>query len=195
MRSLILDIQAQALDPTRKVTDLVRSVLAAALKLDLTDLRDWANHELRGYSHDSVVPPYRRVSGELRAHNPYRGWIPVVLEDPAMADQLSHRDIGQPLSELEDMRESDSDSSLLKVPLPHDILIRVFGQTDALRLGLVPTLIIPRSALAGILDAVRSVVLQWSISLEKAGVIGTDLQFSRDEIANAQTVPFRVDPR
>ena len=43
------------------------------------------------------------------------------------------------------------------------------------------TVVIPPSALAGILDAVRNALLEWALKLEKSGVRGEGMSFSPDE--------------
>jgi len=193
MASMVLDLQAAALDPNRRVSDLLRTVLLVATKLDIGEFRDWANRELRGYGNSDTVPPYRHVRGQLRAHNPYHGWVPVMLEDTAMHEKLSVRPIGQAVSELEDLYYSDRKDGTLQVPLQHDWLRKVFGHTEAFALGMVPTLLVDRSTIVGIIDAIRNVVLSWTLYLERNGILGTAKTFSQQEVAIAKTVPITVE--
>jgi hypothetical protein len=70
MASLVEQIQADVLDRTVPVTDLLRKAKVVAIKLDLPELLAWAEAEPNGYQDEKVpVPQYRRqVAGRLRAY-------------------------------------------------------------------------------------------------------------------------------
>lgn len=127
------------------------------------------------------MPAYRKIEGQLIAHNPFRGWIPVMFDDPAEARLLSTRDLGASLAEIEQLQNSPADRGTLQMPLPPEIVAAAFGQTREYQMGMVPTLIVPRNAVEGMLDAVRNTVLDWSLKLEREGVLGEGMTFSREE--------------
>lgn len=98
MKSLVLELQAEALDSNVPVADLLRKALVVARKLNIPALQEWCESELKGYSGPGTeVPSYRKMEGRLMAHNPYRGWIPVMFKDPEVAGVLSKRDLGAPV--------------------------------------------------------------------------------------------------
>jgi hypothetical protein len=190
-QSLVIDLQRDAMNPDVRVSNLLRKAVVVAAKLGQHELRDWAQRELQGYMDGTPCPPYRRVQGQLRAHNPFRGWIPVVFEDADMARALSQRHSGQSVGEIEDLLSRQT--GFLQIPLSPDHLQSVFGRTEEYRLGLVPTLIVDKTSLTGILEAVRNLVLDWSLRLEQEGVLGEGFTFSQDEKARATHVTYNIN--
>jgi len=57
----------------------------------------------------------------------------------------------------------------------------------------IPYTVVQRSQLRGILDAVRTSVLNWSLKLEADGIVGDGMSFSPDEkkIASEQAADLR----
>lgn len=192
MTSLVLELQREAMDPGVRVSDLLRRAVVVAAKLGIDEFQEWARRELTGYVADNPIPSYRRVSGALRAHNPYHGWIPVLLKNTALQKKLESRDAGQSISELEDIYNSPGQADTLQMPLPHDWLMKVFGNSSEFQLGMVPTLLIGRSTIRGILDAVRNDVLRWSLELEKQGILGEGMTFTIAEKTKAAGVTYQI---
>ncbi len=190
--SLVLELQHEAMNPNVRVADLLRKSLVVAAKLGIGDFSAWAQQELAGYLHTEQTPTYRRVRGELRAHNPYHGWIPVILHDEELREKLESRDAGQAIGELEDLYHSPGKSNTLQMPLPQDWLLQLFGQTREFRLGMIPTLLLGKSTIRGILDAVRNEVLRWSLELERRGVLGEGMTFSPEEKTRAAAVHYHI---
>jgi len=180
------------MDPSVRVADLLRKAVVVATKLKIDAFRIWAAKELGGYGEEDV-PPYRYLQGQLKAHNPYHGWTPVIIEDSELAEKLSHRGAGQSIGELEDLYTRGPEAgSTLQVPLPHKWLLQVFGNTEAFRLGMIPTLLIDRTAIYGVLDTVRNEVLQWSLQLEREGILGAGMSFSKEEVTRAATITYNI---
>lgn len=191
MRSLVLDLQQAAMNADARVSDILRKAVVVATKLRIETFKTWAEAEFRGYS-DEPIPPYRNVRGQLRARNPYHGWIPVILEDAQLAKKLSQRDIGQPISELEELYHRGGNSDTLQVPLPNEWLLKVFAHTPEFQLGIVPTLLVGRAEVFGILEAVRNEVLRWSLELERQGILGEGMTFSPEEVQRAATITYNI---
>jgi hypothetical protein len=190
MDSLVLELQRDAMDRTVRVSDLLRKAFVVATKLQQNELRDWAQRELKGYMDGTPCPLYRRVEGELRAHNPFRGMIPVVVDDADLAGALTKRHAGQSIAEIEALVDRDFGS--LQMPMPAEWLTKIFGRSQEFRLGLIPTLIVDKTALTGILEAVRNLVLDWSLRLEQEGVVGRGLTFSTEEISRATHLTYNI---
>ncbi|MBP8233479.1 MAG: hypothetical protein KAY22_14335 [Rhizorhabdus sp.] len=92
MAGSVEEIQAQALDPNVKVSDLLRRVKLAAVKLQLEDTAEWVDRELRGYSDPETVPTYRRTVGQLRAHTLFHGILPVMGNSPWIDEVCKNSD-------------------------------------------------------------------------------------------------------
>ena len=178
MGSVVLELQRDALDQTIRVSDLLRKALVVARKLGLHEFQNWIDAELSGYHKGTDIPEYRELSGQVRGWNPYRGWIPIVFEDPVMAERLSRRKCGQSIAELEHLVEDRGKGSSLHMPFPQDIqrkLCQGFGFDTEV------SLFIPSTSIIRILDAVRTIVLNWAIKLEEDGVLGEGLSFTTEE--------------
>jgi hypothetical protein len=184
--SLVRKLQADALDPKTPVSSLLRTAKVIATKLNLQDALDWIDRELDGYMGLTAeeLPPYRRLSGEPKAWNPYHGWQPIQFHNPDMARKFSQAPIGQALGAIEEGLRGDRNGSYVFPYSPEikAILAKALGYpTDT-------TNFISYSQLWGIIDAVRNLVLNWTLELEKAGVSGEDMQFTTEEMKHAQPV-------
>ncbi len=187
MTPLVLQLQEDALDPNVGIADLLRKAKVVAAKLDLTEFREWVESELNGYTGNTDVPDYRKVHARVKALNPYQGWIPIIIEDREMERIVSSCSIGQAIGTLEDVtHRSKGGAGYLAFPLPgaaQQALARMTGFNMEFQLHF------DASSASGILDAVRNRVLDWSISLEKAGVTGEGMTFTgrEREAAKAMT--------
>lgn len=193
MQPIVLQLQADCLDHSTQPTALLRKALVVATKLKLPDFGQWCDSELNGYKDMTKVPDYRQIHGEIKVHNPYHGWQPVLFQDSRILKLLSERKLAQPISELEDVVKSHSSKSVLQMPFPPELLHKFFDG-DYLNLGLIPVIIVNPSELVGIMDSVRNVILQWTLKLEEQGILGDGLMFTTKEIRIAAANPnIRID--
>jgi AbiTii-like protein len=178
--SLVLELQKNCLDRSVAALEIMRKALVVARKLSATDFQRWIELEMQGYKPGEEIPDYRVVKGEIKAWNPYRGWIDTHFGDPEMQRLLSRRAIGQPIGQIETvLRNADS---VLLVPFDakteHDLM-------EASALPLKPSLHVSVAAVEGILDKVRDVVLNWCLDLESKGILGEGITFSEKDKQNA----------
>lgn len=71
VNSLVLELQSAAWNSEEKVTNLLRKALVVAKKLGVTEFASWIDSEMYGYKETKVIPDYRKVTGVIRAFNPY----------------------------------------------------------------------------------------------------------------------------
>lgn len=191
-KPLILEIQHEALNEGASVTSLLRKVKAAAIKLDQRDTAGWVQHELQGYSNISAmdIPEYRQLYGTLKGVNPYRGYIPIYSDggDNEIDRLLTFAPIMQAIGTIEDEVRKSS-GQLLQYSLGAERIDFLQRQLDV---PMEVRLLLGRSQLQGILDAVQNLVLDWSLELEKSGVLGEGMSFSRDEKEKATHVTQQV---
>ena len=185
MKSLIvIELQKLATDENESITKLLKQALIVATKLNLLDFQIWINKELDGYNNVKEVPKYRHVMGEIKAWKPYnRIWIPLIWRDFPKGGL--ERSIVQPISEIEYIfkKQDNNKKNFLTIPFSSEqqaILIEHFDPPSP------PVLIIPRSSMSKILDAVRNIILRWSLKLEAEGILGEEMSFTEDEKGNAQ---------
>ena len=182
--SIVIELQKLATDENESITKLLKQALIVATKLNLLDFQIWINKELDGYNNVKEVPKYRHVMGEIKAWNPYnRIWIPLIWRDFPKGGL--ERSIVQPISEIEYIfkKQDNNKKNFLTIPFSSEqqaILIEHFDPPSP------PVLIIPRPSMSKILDAVRNIILRWSLKLEAEGILGEEMSFTEDEKGNAQ---------
>ena len=188
MTSLVLELQAKTVDRDTTVTELLRLAKMVAVKLELQEFEQWVNSELNGYS-GTPVPPYRVLRGQMKAVNPFHGLIPVQFPDDDLAKSASEKFLMQRISEIEAL--ATQVESNLMMPLSDEmqgLLQRLFRQNMEFKLTFQPI------ALVGVVDAVRNVILDWSLTLEKNGILGEGMSFSKQdkEKAHDQSVNYHI---
>jgi len=67
---------------------------------------------------------------------------------------LSVREIGQSIGEIEQTVGHVTNDETIEVSFPHALLIRIFGNTEEFRHGMIPTLVLEKTQLFGILETV-----------------------------------------
>jgi hypothetical protein len=178
MTSLVLDLQQDALDPSINASDLLRKALVAAKKLGIKDFENWINYELKGYADQKDIPAYRMLEGQIEAWNPYHGWQPVMFEDTEYAKALSTCATFQSIGEIQAVINGLTPKSRLTLPLSKNTEYEIMERLS------LPTRIarfIPAARIINVLDAVRNIILNWSLKLEQDGILGEGLAFSKKE--------------
>lgn len=181
MGSVIVELQHDALNKDIRVSDLLRKSLVISRKLKLAEFQEWIEKEMNGYS--GAVPDYRLARGTAKGWNPYRGWIPVIFEDPKEGELFNALPNGQSIGEIEDMVERATSTTVFHMPYPEEIqrqLSSGYGFETQF------SLFVPRAALVKALEAVRNIVLNWALKLEEEGIVGDGLAFSPKEQAAAE---------
>ncbi|MCK5320809.1 hypothetical protein KAJ61_05500 [Candidatus Parcubacteria bacterium] len=183
MKSIIQELQSEATKHDSSVTELLRKSKIVASKLELNEFLAWIEKELNGYNTRDYkeIPIYRMIKGEPKGWNPYHGWITVMFSNTRSQETLSKMPINQPAGELEDLYNSGSDN--LQVPYVTEAQ-KIIG--EAVNFKIKFALMVGKSSLAGILDAVRNIILDWSIKLEKEGILGEGIIFSKEDKEKAQ---------
>lgn len=176
MAGLVEDIQTQALDATVKVSDLLRRVKLAAVKLKLDDASEWVDRELKGYAEDDDVPAYRQTTGQLKAHSRFHGVIPVV-GDAEWLRSVCKNPVLESIAKVEVLAGDGTQEVIAKV---HGSIETAMNEAHATP-GTEYYVHTPQSIFLDILEQVRNLVLDWSIGLERAGILGEGIGFSLEE--------------
>lgn len=189
--SIILKLQSDALDESVSVAALLRLAKVVATKLAIPEQLAWINHELDGYMSLSVeeLPMYRKLTGTPRAFNPYVGWRQIEFETAEVRKFYSNAPIGMSIASIENSIEDRSGNSTPCFPYPPEIRSRLLNKLE----GVTDVqLLLSRAETAGIVDAVRNIILDWSLELENAGIIGAYMSFSEKEKSEAVPVTQNV---
>jgi hypothetical protein len=190
MPSLVEELQRDALNTNISVTELLQKCLVVATKLGIDEFASWARLELDGYK-GQEVPEYRVIYGEPQVFNPYRGYQPLRFGDHRFAEIVSKMQCNQPIGGIEyDLRQADKTGpgifQMSFGPANEKLLM------DAMEIPMQPSLRVTESQLRNIIDAVRKIVLEWSLKLESDGILGEGMSFSRKEKEKAQSVTYHI---
>ena len=184
---IVIDMQREALDSNSDVVSLLRKAHVVARKLGLKEFGKWVNNELDGYASDDQIPDYRIVEGEIRAWNPMRGWIPVLVDSSQAANSLNKRAIIDSVTKIQSSIKDENNYP--NIPLPPEMCITLS------RLSHYPlnytkfTVFLDKVSLFEIIQKVKNAALDWSITLEENGIVGEGLQFTESEKCIAKEVP------
>lgn len=181
---LVIQLQEAAMDHRSSVSSLLTKAKVAAAKLRLGQLLSWIAFEINGYGNEEV-PEYRTMSAIPKLLNPYNGMIPILGDDPKLMKLLGIARTGQSVAELEKLVEGKPQR--LQMAFPPRLQAFVQQNMD-LPIPMQGFWIIGSNQIEGILNIVRQNILDWSLELEDAGVLGQGLTFSATEKAAAMSV-------
>ena len=103
-------------------------------------------------------------------------------------EALSTRSIGQPISELDELRDSGK-NAFLTIPFSQKVTNFLMKSMDV---PLQPALLVPHTKVIGIVDSVRNKLLVWALELEQKGVVGEGMTFSKEEQTAAAQVTYQI---
>ncbi len=177
--SLVLELQAEAVNGSIAVDAILRKALVVARKLRLSEFESWVNLEMNGYS-GTEVPGYRVIQGELVARRQNGELIPFFVgESKAHRDMTNWCERG-PIGVIQSAVEGAlaKTSEYLVIDFPQDILLLIMKDTFP---SWVPVLRLNKLTYVRILDSVRNAILDWSLRLEKDGILGEGMSFTQRE--------------
>lgn len=174
MDGLVLQLQAEALSDSVDIETLLRKAYLTARKLKLKDFETWITNEQNGYNGE--IPDYRIISGQIKAWNPYHGWMPVIMQGE-LSDAASKMPLRLPISTISDVYNESDGSITLTVP---GAIADFFNKnTDGFptEYGFHSS----KAEMHKIISAVRNRILDWALLLEENGIIGEGIDFTSDE--------------
>lgn len=184
MSGLVDELQQLASTPGISVADLLRKAKVVAVKLKQKETAGWIDAELSGdFRSMSEAPPYHAVPVRLMQRNPYHGMLPLSFSDEKINAAVSApRPLLKSVRELEELAGGSEDKLYLSMP-PESV-------AQLVQWGAPPDLshMISRSSLVGIIDAIKTRVLDWALGLEENGVRGEGMSFSPEEVERAESI-------
>lgn len=130
----------------------------------------------------SQIPEYRKLhGGTLQALNPARGWMHAGSLSAAFS-------IYQSIIEVEDLAKEKS----VVIPLQKKLPLRALGGDDYMVSQFPQQVEFDGFQLRRIVEAVKEEVLNWTIELEKRGILGEDMTFNEQEKRTATTQTFHI---
>lgn len=178
-------LQNKALDSTVTMTELLRLAYLISVKLNLNDFQKWLYSEMHGYESVENLPEYRFIQGIMFAFNEFQGgWRTVKVYDSNLRDFLEHTAMTEKISEIEYLLKHHGDFQFVHKELPLFIQKHFAEKNNGMR----AVIYLGDQKLAGIINTVRDKILEWSLSLEQKGILGEEMNFSKDEINAAQPI-------
>ncbi|MBS5905028.1 AbiTii domain-containing protein [Roseomonas mucosa] len=178
MASLVDELERDAYDNSASLANMLRKAKAVAVKLQLQQPMEWVEAELNGYA-NREVPEYRRVTGQARFQNPIHGWRPVMFGNPDIERTVCEHPISNPIIEIEHLVQASGEPSIALNGSQVKTLCEMAQLPTTLPIGVF----FSTGSLLSILDAVRNKVLDWSLSLQAAGIKGEGMSFRAEEKA------------
>ncbi len=178
MDSIILDLQNELIKSKCDVLQVLRKAHLIADKLKMDEFNKWILNELNGYHNNDRLPKYRIVKGELKFWNPVYGWQPVIIKDVKTENAICKEKFYQPISEIISLCQ-DNDK-ILKVTFAGNM-------QNALNDWLKPisrthyALLLSVASVKSIIDRVVNNVLDWTLQLERKGILGENMMFNERE--------------
>lgn len=186
MTALIQELIAGAISPTANISHLLRMAKVAAVKLKQDDARSWIDSELEGYKCTGrELPPYRQLHGSLKMWNPYHGMIPVNFSSGKHEEVLTFAPIFQSLPSIEADVPAVGKGGGLQYSLEQNRINYIIESTKT---KLQPSLHLSPGQIYGIIEAVKDLVLNWALELDKQGILGEGMTFSVEDEKNATPV-------
>lgn len=176
MPALVPELVDMASEPKILTTDLLRKALVVARRLGVQELVTWIGSELNGYQ--SEVPEYRKITGQLFAEDPYRGSVPFIVPQE-IAEIVTQIQVHQPLPELQQLAAGDSLLTCYFQPQQQELLMQMMR--DGAGYATRPLLKFSPIQINGVVERIRSHVLDWALDLEGRGIIGEGMSFTSQE--------------
>ncbi len=178
MGSSVLELQSEAYHQGASISVLLRKAYVLSRKLKVTEFTQWAERELNGYGDEDLLPDYRVLNGELRAFNPYNGYIPAYFPKE-IESMIKSRGVFQPLSVVETLvGQAEKGKGILVYKFPPDLQRKFMEMAEV---DFEISLHISAALFRNITDRVRNIILDWTLKLEEEGVLGEGLTFSEAE--------------
>lgn len=191
MSGLVLDLQHEVLKADCDILNALRKAHLIAVKLKLHEFDKWIHAELNGYEENQdLIPEYRRVRGQLKAWNPYHGWIPVILQDSKLENVLCSRKLSDSVSDILELYSKTEGKFIMTysgdVAQKLDSMCNAPFQTNY-------SLHMSNHMLKSIVEKVKNCLLEWTMKLESEGILGENMQFNQEETTTAKSIPQQIN--
>lgn len=198
MTSLLEQIEQGALDSRVALADVLRKCIALGGQAGSTSLRDWAKQELEGYPNSDSLPEYRILPAIIaldgvtfHAIVSQQQISPSALPDFAQESVKEAAPIHWGIGQVEAMIK-DADGGAVKITLPHasDLVRYMNAQDDQYNGPSITALywVLSASALTGLLDRVRTILVGLVAELRASGALGKNDVPSQDATNQAVNV-------
>lgn len=189
MSGIVIELQQEVLKQDCDIVNVLRRAHVIATKLQLTEFDSWITHELNGYPDLETCPEYRKIKGVLKAFNPYQGWIPAMISDAEIETDVCERKLSNSISEIVSLCQKENDLVSEFTGAQTEILNKMFRTPFPMKYALL----ISRTSVMDIIEKVKNTILEWTLKLEAAGIIGDNMIFTEKEKNTATSIPQTIN--
>lgn len=191
MSGAVISLQKELVDSKCDIVSSLRKAHLIANKLKLVDFDKWILSELNGYQCEPKdIPDYRAVKGNLKFQHPYYGWRPVLLEDSNIEKMICNQKMTESISSIIELGSNRKQNDIL-IYLSADAS-KFLNRYSNAPFQTTFALFVSVHYLNAIADQVKNCLLEWTLTLEKKGIIGEKMVFNSKESQAAQTVPQNI---
>lgn len=189
MSKIVIELQQDALKSNFDIMCLLRKAYLVAKKLKLKEFEEWITNEFNGYEdkEKNQIPKYRLLRGELKAWCPSRQkWVSVILTEEN-DDLTTHTTIDSIANLLNVYENATNRNKNVIFEFSADLnnflsKSTKFNTKFALEIG--------TNQIYNIIENIRMIILDWSITLEMNGILGDELHFNDTEKDIANNTPI-----
>ncbi|EGR1072261.1 hypothetical protein QXB71_004047 [Vibrio cholerae] len=187
--SLLREIQNSAIDANEPIGTLLRKCKVLAARLGSSEFKRWVENELNGYTDKEQIPEYRIMSVGCKGY--FSGGFGTSMSNASIPSRCIPENfreglftsyLSQPISSIESLI-NDSDGGTVQEPWPADVTAH-FGMNIYQGMNCLQAWkVIPVNALVGILDMIRSRVLNFVLEIESEDPEAGDAPINSQPVA------------
>lgn len=189
MGSIVLDLQQEIISKECDIVTALRKAHLIAIKLGLVEFDEWICNELNGYPNQQSCPDYRKIHCKLKGFNPYKGWIPTVINNPKIEKAVSEKCVVQSVSELITLINSNQNGLTISCSGTE---INLFNEYFDNPVPMQFSYHVTTSSVADIIEKVKNTLLEWTLRLENEGIVGDNMIFNNKEKEQAKFIPQTI---
>lgn len=189
MAKLVIELQKDCLNPTLSYANLFQKAYFIAQKIEQKEMVEFLKNEINGYKNIDNLPDFRYVDLTYKAFNPMRGWIPFKIPSTGIYSKLLKGPIFLSVGEMQ--KFLDAEDSVLNTVVPFELQQELIKNSN-LFFDTEIRAYFSKTQLIRLLDVVKNQILDWSLDLERKGILGEDYVFSEKEKEIAKTMTIII---
>jgi len=198
--SLLREIQVALMNPAEETGPILLKLRLLASRLGSVPLEDWVRFESEGYPPDAELPPYRKIPVSYLAHfsGPFGSGIknapiPLAIINEFAGERWMRREVRESVSVVDALAKQGEKSGSLTT----DAADLIFALQGKIYENYACNSVIGRiasSSLVGLLNAVRSKILELTSQLEKSVPNAAEIELASqpDEVVADQERVTRI---
>lgn len=191
-QGIVDELAEMCAEDSKSISELLRKAQFVSFKLTANKVAEWIENESTGYGIGTVVPRYRNIPCQLKFLNPYQGYCDIVFVGNTPSP-LKSIWLSDSAPSLENAISDGDPSGTLMIPCSDKENHYLWEQDTSFRPYYFKNFrTFTPSSVKGILNHVRTRLMQWAIALSNEGIKGEGLTFSKEDLERAVNVTNSV---